>query len=173
MSENAVEIRGKAEFVDVGDREFKGGARIHGFKVNGTKYTAFIKSEKPIQNAKAGDTVKFTADVNQKGYWNFDPESFELLERGNTQPTQKQNYPQKDSPNYGMAIGHAINNATNLLVANGENVTLDEVKSTAIKIYQLSLQMQKEAAEGQYDNPPENNAPNDGPSGDDPDNISF
>jgi len=171
MSENAVEVRGKAEFVDVGDREFKGGARIHGFKVNGTKYTAFIKSEKPIQNAKVGDTVKFTADVNQKGYWNFDPETFELLERGNTQPTQKQNYPQNDDNRQQSIVRQSsVGYASNVVAAFAQSGFYEKPDDAVSDMIRLADHMiYPYAMEGKIDGG-ENNAPNDGPSEDD---MSF
>ena len=91
-----VEVRGQAQFVDVSEKTYRGGTRLHGVKVNGTKYSNFVKSDTPIQNAKAGDTVSLTAKQNDKGYWNFDVDSFKVEERGSSGGNQKQSYPQND-----------------------------------------------------------------------------
>lgn len=100
MSDDVVEVRGKVEFADVSEQTYKGGARLHGFKINGQKYSNFVKQDQPLQGAKKGDTVAFNAKQNDKGYWNFDPKSFQIIERGSSQ----QSYPPQQEDNKQSSI---------------------------------------------------------------------
>lgn len=164
-------VTGVAQYVDVSDKTFgRNNNHRHSIKVDGTQYSCFLAQTKPL--AEQGAEVQFDAEKNKNGYWDLKPESVKTLKKATAATRAK-----SSKGNVGMAVGHAINNAVAIAVANGQP-TSDTVKAIAIKIYQLSLEMQEEATQGLYDleaeDQPEESEPQEAPSDDfDDDDIPF
>ena len=114
MSEVIVE--GVAKYADVSDKtygQYKN--HKHDITVDGTRYSAFHKSDKPFCNP--GDTVKFEASQNDKGYWNINPKKFKVLERGKGHQQQAPSGGGADERQSSILRQSSVNYATNLVSA--------------------------------------------------------
>ena len=108
-----------------------------------------------------GDKIEFVAESresNGRTFWNASKKTLTLKEKGNggngstasrgsSSGSTRGSYAD-GGVNYGIAVGHAINNAV-MVLGNGASVS--DIKNKAIEIFQLSMEMQEEAKKGLYD----------------------
>ena len=88
-------VEGKAEAVYVSDKTFgKYNSYRQTVKVDGAQYSMFTKSNEGV--AQQGDMVEFTAEQNDKGYWNINPKTFKVTQKAQ-QSGGGNSYPQSNS----------------------------------------------------------------------------
>lgn len=101
------------QYYDIGDREFKGGAKLHSIKTpDGKKYSAFVKGP---ALANPGDKIKTVVEENDKGYLNFDSSKFKVLERGKGHQSNPQ--ASGDDRQASILRQSSLNYATTLIAA--------------------------------------------------------
>lgn len=152
-----------------------------GIKIDGEWYNGFFKKDAAALGLEAGVLVSF--EVVQKGdYLNIDPKSLTVAEAGERQPASTGT---KAAPRSGggyneagVKVGHAINNAVQIAVAQGitgkdGKVNLKAIHGIALDILILGVRLEQqyqgaiEAAkakfaeqdQGQQEQPPEDAPP--------------
>lgn len=114
--------------------------------VDGERYSGFFSKSAEALGLEEGKTASFTATQNGE-YWNVDTKSLKVS--GPSKPSGKpsgkpQSY--SGSGNAGIKVGHALNNAVNLAIADGD-LTVDNIHRHAVRILALSVKL-----ESQFDN---------------------
>ena len=108
-------IQTTVKYYDIGDKEFKGGAKLHSIKTaDDKKYSAFVKGG---ALANQGDTIKTEVFENDKGYLNFDPKKFKVLERGKGHQQQAPSGGGGDERQSSILRQSSVNYAANLVSA--------------------------------------------------------
>jgi len=92
------------------------GSFLHSITVNGSKYSVFSQDDK--RRANEGDTVAFTAEQNDKGYWNITG-NFKVVKRATGhQSGKKQAYaPKEDERQNSILRQNAMSQANTLVSA--------------------------------------------------------
>lgn len=172
MSNDFIEgVVEQASCKQASDAKSKYGASYQiGLKIDGEWFNGL--SKKTAEDLGLGPDADVGFETYEKnGYTNIDMKSLEVYEesddppevkkdagRGNRQGggrkssggSAKQGSAPKRDGNAGMAVGHAINNAVHLAVADGDT-SLEHIHSLSTKIIALSIKLQ-----GQYSDLVEN-----------------
>lgn len=122
-------VKGVVKFCDIGDRTFRGGARLHSVKLDDDiKYSMFSPSTTKM--ADPGDTVEFEAVKNDKGYWNIKDGTFRVVERGSV-PVAAPGHPDRQGA---IMRQSCMGYAATIVSAFASGLTTDEAAQEVVRI---------------------------------------
>lgn len=133
-----MQVEGEVKYYDV--KPLQNGNFIHSVNIDGVRYSTFAKDGNP--RANKGDSVRFNAEKNQKGYWNIKGQ-IEVLKRaaghvsggggGNKYPQNDDN--RQDSIMRQNAMGHAATIMAACVTSGSvSGLTQDEIAEEVIRL---------------------------------------
>ena len=130
------EIQGVVE--EYFTKQVQNGSFLHSLTVGGSKYSVFSQDDK--RRVNEGDTVAFTAEQNDKGYWNITG-NFKVVKRATGhQSGKKQAYaPKEDERQNSILRQNAMSQANTMLAAlvgagRFSDLSEDEIAAEVIRL---------------------------------------
>jgi len=130
------EIQGVVE--EYFTKPVRNGSFLHSITVNGSKYSVFSQDDK--RRANEGDTVAFTAEQNDKGYWNITG-NFKVVKRATGhQSGKKQAYAPKEDERQAAIIRQACMGYASSVVSasvnagNMQGMSTDDLAKETVRI---------------------------------------